>query len=129
MAMAPNSRETGLFKKFNVTRTDGSHRPGGKHDGCDYYVLDLSHDVHAMPALEAYIVSLASADTHPILLKELITKYMNNVDEDFGPEEDILVAANRLVGLLTKANNVDPDTLTNLVTAIDDLEFVPHDEA
>jgi hypothetical protein len=29
----PNKRATGVYHKFNVTRTDGSDRPGGKHEG------------------------------------------------------------------------------------------------
>lgn len=41
----------GLYNKFNVTRTDG---PGGKHDGCRYFVLDLNHDPFARAALIAY---------------------------------------------------------------------------
>lgn len=45
---------TGLYHKFNVSRTDGSSEPGCKHHGCDYFVLDLTHDPFAMPALAAY---------------------------------------------------------------------------
>lgn len=43
-----------LHMKFRVERTDGSSAPGEKHDGCHYFVLDLSHDPHAIVALEAY---------------------------------------------------------------------------
>ncbi len=44
----------GLYEKFEVTRTDGRSAPGEKHDGCEYFVLDLDHDPHALPALKAY---------------------------------------------------------------------------
>jgi hypothetical protein len=47
-------RNTGLIHKFNVTRTDGQSEPGQKHDGCDYFVLDLTHDKFALNALIAY---------------------------------------------------------------------------
>lgn len=47
----------GIYHKFNVTRTDGSSSPGGKHENCAYFVLDLTHDPHALKALEAYIAS------------------------------------------------------------------------
>ena len=44
----------GLYEKFHVERTDGRSAPGEKHDGCEYFVLDLDHDPHALPALIAY---------------------------------------------------------------------------
>jgi hypothetical protein len=44
----------GLYHKFEVTRIDGRDRPGEKHDRCDYFVLDMNHDQHAIPALRAY---------------------------------------------------------------------------
>lgn len=45
---------TGVYQKYVVTRTDGSSELGGKHHGCDYFVLDLTHDDFALPALIAY---------------------------------------------------------------------------
>jgi len=47
-------KSRGLFDKFRVTRLDGTHLPGGKHDGCEYFVLDWKHDSFTLPALEAY---------------------------------------------------------------------------
>lgn len=44
----------GVYKKFTVTRADGSSEPGKKHDGCRYFVLDLDHDEFAGAALDAY---------------------------------------------------------------------------
>lgn len=67
-----DKRTTGLYQKFVVTRTDGSSAPGGKHDGCDYFVLDLTHDTHAMPALRAYADS-CRAD-YPLLAADLDRK-------------------------------------------------------
>jgi len=63
---------TGLHRKFIVTRTDGKSAPGQKHDGCDYFVLDLTHDPHAAPALRAYADS-CRAD-YPLLAADLDAK-------------------------------------------------------
>ncbi len=45
----------GLYQKFNVERTDEASR--ARHPDCAYFVLDLTHDPHARPALVAYIHS------------------------------------------------------------------------
>lgn len=48
--------DRGLHGKFIVMRSDGRDAPGDKHDGCEYFVLDLTHDEAArsvMPALAA----------------------------------------------------------------------------
>lgn len=47
-------RTRGLYNKFNVTRTDGTSEPGQKHDDCQYFVLDVTHDPFAAAALNAY---------------------------------------------------------------------------
>ena len=62
--------QQGLYQKFNIERTDGSHNPGGKHHGCQYFVLDMTHDQHAPAALRAYAESCAA--THPELSKDLL---------------------------------------------------------
>jgi hypothetical protein len=36
---------------------NGSSVPGGKHDGCEYFVLDVTHDPRALVALAAYAES------------------------------------------------------------------------
>lgn len=59
----------GLFQKFEVRRTDGSSEPGGKHEGCEYFVLDTDHDTHAKVALAAY--ADACEATHPLLARDL----------------------------------------------------------
>lgn len=68
-------KNQGLYAvdKFSVKRTDGSSEPGGKHFGCDYFVLDLTHDKHAIPALEAYIAS-CEADGYHLLAADLRKK-------------------------------------------------------
>lgn len=54
-----DDKPRGLYRKFDVYRTDGSSRPGAKHHNCEYFVLDLSHDKHAEAALRAYADSCA----------------------------------------------------------------------
>jgi hypothetical protein len=49
-----NDRELGLYEKYTVRRTDGRSNEGEKHHRCRYFVLDLTHDPFASPALEAY---------------------------------------------------------------------------
>ena len=46
--------ERGLYRKYDVRRTDGSSGPGGKHADCDYYVLDWQHDRFAPAAMRIY---------------------------------------------------------------------------
>lgn len=52
--MGKKDKNRGIYEKFVVTRTDGESRPGRRHHGCAYFVLDLTHDPHALPAIEAY---------------------------------------------------------------------------
>jgi len=49
-----SQKQKGLYNKFIVARTDGKSEPGGKHEHCHYFVLDVDHDPGAVPALEAY---------------------------------------------------------------------------
>ena len=63
-------RQRGLYGKFRVKRTDGSSEVGGKHEGCDYFVLDLTHDPHAIPALRTYAAS-ARNDGYDLLADDL----------------------------------------------------------
>lgn len=64
-----NDTARGLYEKYRVERTDGSSAPGKKHDGCAFFVLDLEHDAHALPALEAYIDSCVGE--YPLLADDL----------------------------------------------------------
>ena len=66
----------GLFEKFQIERTDGKSAPGQKHYACEYFVLDLTHDSCAPPALAAYEQAcyrdypLLAADLQDILLRK-----------------------------------------------------------
>ena len=62
-------RATGLYGKFRIIRTDGSSAEGKKHHGCEYFVLDLTHDPFALPALKAY--ADACANKYPALALDL----------------------------------------------------------
>jgi hypothetical protein len=62
-------QKLGLYKKYRVERTDGSSAPGGKHEFCQHYVLDLVHDPFAKPAILAY--AKACEKTHPVLAQDL----------------------------------------------------------
>jgi len=44
----------GLYRKFEVYRSDGTSAPGQKHHGCEYFVLDMDHDPFAIQALYTY---------------------------------------------------------------------------
>lgn len=59
----------GLYDKFRVQRRDHSNWPGGKHDGCSYFVLDLTHDRYALPAIRAY--ADACREEYPLLAADL----------------------------------------------------------
>ena len=63
--------ERGLYGKYRVERRDGTDQPGGKHDGCAYFVLDLTHDPFAAPAIRAY--ASACAGTYPALAADLLS--------------------------------------------------------
>lgn len=65
--------EQGIFEKFQVLRTDGSSAPGGKHHGCAYFVLDLTHDQHAAATMRAY--GTACRATHPALADDIERRY------------------------------------------------------
>lgn len=69
---APDQHARGLFHKFTVSRTDGRDQPGEKHHGADYFVLDLSDDPHAIPAVAAYAESCAT--DYPQLAEDLRSK-------------------------------------------------------
>ena len=68
-----SSREQGLYQKYAVYRMDGTDAPGGKHYDCEYFVLDVTHDPYAIPALTAY--EDAAKGTHPQLAADLRARY------------------------------------------------------
>jgi hypothetical protein len=67
------AEQQGMFRKFEVSRVDGSDQPGGKHHGCEYFVLDVTHDQHAKAALDAY--AEACKETHPELSRDMVDRY------------------------------------------------------
>jgi hypothetical protein len=77
------NKAQGVYRKFDVRRTDGSDQPGGKHEGCEYFVLDVTHDPYAIPALTAY--AKACEDTHPVLAADLRDRYSLYVPPEPAP--------------------------------------------
>jgi hypothetical protein len=71
--MSDIDKTTGLRQRYSVIRLDGSSALGGKHENCDYFVLDLQHDAFAKAALRAYAAA-ARAD-FPNLAEDLTAKY------------------------------------------------------
>jgi len=63
-----NDAERGLYRKYKVERNDGSSGPGGKHEKCEYFILDLEHDKHAKAALKAYADSPAQKEWYKTYL-------------------------------------------------------------
>jgi hypothetical protein len=73
----------GLYGKYFVERTDGTSAPGHKHHGCEYFILDLHHDKHAISALRAYLLSCRKE--YPLLADDLTDK-LAEMEERFAPE-------------------------------------------
>ena len=61
MSRSGDDYNRGLYRKFEVTRTDGRSGTGEKHEGCRYFVLDVDHDQFAAAALTAYRAACAEA--------------------------------------------------------------------
>ncbi len=62
-------KERGLYRKYIIERVDGSSAPGRKHHDCDCFVLDLTHDPFAIPAIKAYIEACRAE--YPLLAADL----------------------------------------------------------
>lgn len=83
-------KERGLYGKYQIRRVDGSTDKGKKHEKCDYFVLDVTHDPHAAPALFSYAAS-AKADGYEQLAADLYAKiqpYIKALDKRVA--EDLL---------------------------------------
>jgi hypothetical protein len=65
-------RTVGLYRKFEVRRVDGSSGPGGRHEHCDYLVLDWQHDPFTVPAARTY--ANACEAEYPALASDLRAK-------------------------------------------------------
>lgn len=69
------AEQQGMFRKFMVLRADGADKKvTDKHFNCEYFVLDLTHDPAAKPALRAYADAIEA--THPFLARDLRVKYL-----------------------------------------------------
>lgn len=55
--------------RYLVKRADGSSTPGGKHENCEYYVLDLDCEPLVHVALDAYATACEMA--FPVLSNHL----------------------------------------------------------
>lgn len=100
-----SERDQGLYRKFQVTRCDGQSGSGRKHDGCAYFVLDLTHDPFVAVALWAY--SEACRGTHPLLAANLQIQANRN-HKDLGPDA---------VGRISDNNLGDPQISIDVLTA------------
>lgn len=66
----------GVYHKFHVSRTDGSHLKGGKHHDCAYFVLDMDHDKFAAAAVRTY--ADACEAEYPLLAADLRKKWLSD---------------------------------------------------
>lgn len=64
-----STQPPGLYKKFEVYRTDGRDQLGGDRAGARYIVLDLTYDKHSRAALLAYADAVAV--DYPVLAVEM----------------------------------------------------------
>jgi len=64
----PPAQSRGLSAKFKVERLRPSSS-GVDHTGCRYFVLDITHDPHALPAALAYANSCESE--YPFLAEDI----------------------------------------------------------
>ena len=68
--MSAGDKDRGLYSKYRVERLND---PEGKHEECDFFVLDLTHDPFALPAIRAYID--ACRKEYPHLAVDLMDKW------------------------------------------------------
>ena len=80
-------RARGFYDKFRVERTDGKSALNEKHEGCEYFVLDLTHDPFTWPALQAY--ADACREKYPFLAADLEKKLVGfNAGLDAGRQAE-----------------------------------------
>lgn len=83
-----DDKQRGLHRKYVVFRTDGSSLPGGKHENCEYFVLDWDHDPFTIPAMEAY--AEACKEKYPELAVDIYRKiraYRTKHNHEFTTKE------------------------------------------
>jgi hypothetical protein len=82
-------KDKGLYGKFHIGVNQHTGRgiviarndltdnvEGDKHFGCDYFLLDLTHDKHALAAIQAYAESCRK-DGYELLADDLEEKVKN----------------------------------------------------
>ena len=80
-----DDKDRGFYAKFYAPlRTDGRSEPGEKHHGCEYFVLDLTHDPHALAAIQAYADSCKY--DYPLLTVDLLQRAGELADRLKGDE-------------------------------------------
>jgi len=77
----PDPKTLGLFHKFDVSRVDGSSEPGGKHEHCNYFVLDINCDPYAVSALLKYAYSCKAE--YPLLADELVKLAQHHCEHEW----------------------------------------------
>ena len=95
----PVAPTRGLYRKYKITRTDGGHRAGRKHEHCAYFVLDLAHDPYALEALKAY--ARACRKELPSLADDIgvVLEAQKHLNVRFGPTN----ASEQAVDLMDRA--------------------------
>ena len=73
------TKEKGLYRKFNVTRTDKKDLPGEKHCNCRYFVLDLDCDEYAIATVKFY--ADLCKEKYPDLANDLIKTHFDKIEE------------------------------------------------
>lgn len=80
-----------IFGKYNISRADGRDAENEKHANCEYFVIDLNHDVtHGRAAILAYAHSIKLTD--PALahaLEEQASKMYDTAKKIWEESQDI----------------------------------------
>jgi hypothetical protein len=72
------TRKTGLYHKYHVSRVDGRDQAGGDREDARYFVLDYQHDPFARAAITTYAAACESK--YPLLAKDLIEDLFDAMD-------------------------------------------------
>jgi hypothetical protein len=83
-----NQRQIGIYNKFTVKRNDGRDEPGRDRHGAEYFVLDMTHDEYAKPALMTY--AIACQGEYPRLSSDLIKSLLGGEAKIIQEEMDRL---------------------------------------
>ncbi len=75
-----DKQNLGIYPKFQVIRADGRDAPGQKHENDEYFVLNLTTDKYAIPAISAYAKSCDQ--DYPLLAADLRTIVRNSMQSN-----------------------------------------------